>query len=158
MSVVVGGGGGAGSSSFFFSVSDVFVVLVDVVLEVSVGAAVVVIVVSVCSGGDVGRLSFGIGGVALPTVSVTTGAVRGAVRGREGEALGYAGVVLEGNDPAIVAPVVSVPSGFGFVGSVKFVVVSMFVSVSTGAGVSPGALMVEVTPLADPSCTTSYCC
>ena len=40
-------------------------------------------------------------------------------------------------------------------GSVKFVVVSTFVSVIvelvTGATVSPGALMVDVTPSAEPS-------
>jgi hypothetical protein len=39
---------------------------------------------------------------------------------------------------------------------VKAVVVSTFVSVNGGL-VSPGALMVEVTPLAEPSWTTSYC-
>lgn len=47
-------------------------------------------------------------------------------------------------------------------GRVKFVVVSADVSVIggivDGAGVSPGAVMVDVDPLADPSCTTSYCC
>jgi hypothetical protein len=52
---------------------------------------------------------------------------------------------------------VELPSGLGFVGSVKFVVVSMLVSVM-GAGVSPGPLIVDVTPLADPSCTVWYCC
>jgi hypothetical protein len=30
--------------------------------------------------------------------------------------------------------------------------------VSTGGGFSPGPLIVEVTPVAVPSCTTSYCC
>jgi hypothetical protein len=56
----------------------------------------------------------------------------------------------------MAVPAVSFPNGFGFVGMVNAVVVSTFVSV-TGGFVSPGALMVEVTPLADPSWTTSYC-
>lgn len=40
---------------------------------------------------------------------------------------------------------------------VKFDVVSAFVAVIGGGVVSPGALIVEVTPFACPSCTTSYC-
>jgi hypothetical protein len=60
-------------------------------------------------------------------------------------------------DEAIEPPALWLPSGFGLFGSVKFVVVSTFVFVN-GGGVSPGALMVEVTPLAEPSCTVSYCC
>jgi hypothetical protein len=49
------------------------------------------------------------------------------------------------------------------VGSVNVVVVSALASVpvmgvvSTGGGFSPGPLIVEVTPVAVPSCTTSYC-
>ena len=46
-----------------------------------------------------------------------------------------------------------VPSGAGLSGSVKFVVVSTPVSVSGGV-VSPGPLMVDVTPFACPSGTT----
>lgn len=121
------------------------------VVAVSVGAAV-----SVCSRGGA-ECSFGIGGVVLPIVSVTTGAfgVRVTGRGRDGGgAPGYD--VVEGRVDAI-DPAVSFPSGLGFVGSVKFVVVSTFVFVSGGA-VSPGALIVEVTPLAEPSWTVWYSC
>jgi len=46
-----------------------------------------------------------------------------------------------------------VPSGAGLSGSVKFVVVSTAVFVIGGV-VSPGALIVDVTPLAWPSSTT----
>jgi hypothetical protein len=44
--------------------------------------------------------------------------------------------------------------------SVKFEVVSALVPVIDAGGgtASPGALIVDVTPLACPSCTTSYCC
>jgi len=57
----------------------------------------------------------------------------------------------------VVVAVVAVP------GRVKAVVVSTFVPVIVelvigGGGFSPGALMVDVTPSAEPSCTTSYCC
>lgn len=130
--------------------------VVDVVSVAAVSVAVAVsvfalVLVSVCSdGGDV-RARFGIGGVVLPRVSVVTGAfdwnsLRAGVLARV--------VVTGGSEVAIVVPAVSLPSGFGLIGSVKFVVVSAFVFVM-GAGVSPGPLMVEVTPLADPSCTTS---
>jgi hypothetical protein len=67
------------------------------------------------------------------------------------------GVVLPAVSVVTGGPPVSLPSGFGLSGSVRFVVVWAFVSVA-GAVVSPGALIVEVTPLAEPSCTTSYCC
>jgi hypothetical protein len=95
------------------------------------------------------------GGVVLPTVSVTTGAfvVRAVVRGREEGGMPGAPAGLDGADgipDAIEPPAVSFPSGFGF--RVRFVVVSTFVFV-IGAGVSPGALIVDVTPLAEPSCT-----
>jgi len=164
-------------SSFFFFVSvddDVDVIEEVSVIIVSVGgggAAVSVVAVSVCgrcSRGEAGwgARSRGIGGVVLPTVSVTTGAfVTGAervvVRGRDGCAMpgvpaGYDGVV--GIPEAIEPAAVSVPSGAGFVGSVRFVVVSTFVFVIGGGVVSPGALMVDVTPLAEPSCTVWYCC
>jgi hypothetical protein len=153
-------------SSFFFVsvdddvevVDDVSVVVVSVV-EVSVGgvvAAVSVAAVSVggrsrCTRGDAGDVrSFGIAGVVLPTVSVTTGAfvVRGGrVAVMPGVPEGYEGIA-EAIEPAAVP----LPSGFGLVGSVRFVVVSTFVSVIGGV-VSPGALMVDVTPLAEPSCT-----
>jgi hypothetical protein len=152
-------------SSFFFFVSvdgEVDVVDEVSVIVVSVGGGVVdlVSVVAVSVGGFCSRgvRSFGIAGVVLPIVSVTTGAfvVRAGVRGREagrpGAPAGYAGI-----DDAIEPPAVSVPSGAGFVGSVKFVVVSTFVFVSGGV-VSPGALMVDVTPLAEPSSTVWYCC
>ncbi len=62
-----------------------------------------------------------------------------------------------GSVPAIVPgwPVVVVPVATP--GSVKSDVVSAFVPVieTGGGGGSPGALMVEVTPLVCPSCTTS---
>jgi hypothetical protein len=58
----------------------------------------------------------------------------------------YAG----GNVPANVP--VEVEIAFGSIP--KAVVVSAFVPV-TGGKVSPGPWIVEVTPLADPSCTTS---
>lgn len=124
--------------------------------------SVLVLLVSVCCGGDVRvcsgggnvRARFGIGGVALPRVSVATGAID-CDSPRAGV---WARVVVDGgSEVAVVPPAVSLPIGFGFVGSVKFVVVSAFVLVS-GAGVSPGALMVDVTPLADPSSTVWYCC
>ena len=139
---------------------------VDVVDEVSViivsvgGGGAIVSVAAVSVGGRCSRegagdvRSFGIGGVVLPTVSVTTGAfVTGAgrvdVRGRV--PAGYEGGA-PGSAEAIDPPAVSLPSGAGFVGNVKFVVVSTFVFVSGGV-VSPGALIVDVTPLAEPSWT-----
>jgi hypothetical protein len=129
-------------------------VLIVEVVSVAGHVSALVLLVSVCSGGGDVRARFGIGGVALPRVSVVTGALicdplRTGVWARV--------VVAGGSVVAIVPPVVSLPIGFGFVGSVKFVVVSTFVLVS-GAGVSPGALMVDVTPLADPSSTVWYCC
>ncbi|MEA2338557.1 MAG: hypothetical protein QOE82_2564 [Thermoanaerobaculia bacterium] len=158
---VGGGGGGVGcSSSFFFASSFFFVsddVVVDAVSVVSVvGGAVVVVsvaLVSACSRGGA-ACSFGIGGVVLPIVSVTTGA---CVIGRGRDAGGIPGVPdgyegIAGIDDAM-EPIVSVPIGFGFVGSVRLVVVSAFVFV-IGGGVSPGPLMVDVTPLAEPSWTT----
>jgi hypothetical protein len=113
-------------------------------------------------------LGIGIDGMLLPTVSVTTGAFAGTwpvvVRGRGGGAaegapvIAAGGVVVAGSDPATVGAAVELPSGFGLFGRVKAVVVSTFVSVTSGGLVSPGPLMVEVTPLACPSGTTSYCC
>jgi hypothetical protein len=154
-------------SSFFFFVSvDVEVDVVDdvsvIVVSVGGGADVSVADVSVCGRGSrgcgCGARSFGIGGVVLPTVSVTTGAfATGAGRvdvrtrgGTPGAPAGYDGA--DGIADAIEPAAVLVPSGAGLFGSVKFVVVSTFVFVSGGV-VSPGALMVDVTPLADPSCT-----
>jgi hypothetical protein len=158
-------------SSFFFFVSgDDDVDVVDevsvIVVSVGGGADVSVAAVSVCGrcsrgcgcrAGWVVR-SLGIGGVVLPTVSVTTGAfATGAGRvdvrargGTPGAPTGYEGA--DGIAEAIEPLAVPVPSGAGLVGSVRFVVVSTFVFVSGGV-VSPGALMVDVTPLADPSCT-----
>jgi len=134
------------------------------VIVVSVGGVVVVVSVAAVSvggrcsrGGDDVR-SRGIDGVVLPIVSVTTGAfvtrvdVRGRVVVMPGVPAGYEGIA-----EAIEPPAVSLPRGFGLVGSVKFVVVSTFVFVSGGV-VSPGALIVDVTPLAEPSCTVWYCC
>ncbi|MEA2239032.1 MAG: hypothetical protein QOC81_3756 [Thermoanaerobaculia bacterium] len=129
-------------------------------MVVAGGSAEEVVVLGWSSDRGVERVSFGIGGVVLPIVSVTTGAlelaipcvsVRGCVVRRTGAGLDPVGyVAVAGKDPAIVAAAVVVPSGFGF-GSVKFVVVSTFVSVI--GGVSPGPLIVEVTPLAEPSWT-----
>lgn len=147
------------------SVEDEVDVVDDVsVMTVSVGGGVVdaVSVAAVSVGGRCSRgtRSLGIAGVVLPMVSVTTGAfVTGAgrveVRGRvaggiPGVPAGYAGAA--GIAEAIEPPVVSVPRGAGLVGRVKFVVVSTFVFVNGGV-VSPGALMVDVTPLAEPSST-----
>lgn len=123
-------------------------------VSVGGGALVSVAAVSVCwrsRAAGCGTRSRGIAGVVLPMVSVTTGA-RGDVRGRDA---GMPGVpdgydVVAGMPDAIEPPAVSLPSGLGFVGSVKFVVVSAFVFVNGGA-VSPGALIVDVTPLAEPS-------
>ena len=152
-------------SSFFFfeSVDDDVIVDDDVsVIIVSVdggGADVSVAAVSVggrCAG--CGARSFGIGGVVLPIVSVTTGAfatdagrvdVRGREAGMPGAPDGFDGTA-PGIAEAIEPAAVSVPRGAGFVGSVRFVVVSTFVFVIGGV-VSPGALMVDVTPLAEPS-------
>ena len=61
-----------------------------------------------------------------------------------------------GNVPARLpagAPAVDITPGV----ELKAVVVSAPVPVRGGAVVSPGALIVEVTPLACPSWTTSYC-
>lgn len=151
---------------------DVDVVDDDVsVIIVSVGgggATVSVAAVSVCgrcSRGAGAVCCVGIGGVVLPIVSVTTGAfatgagrvdVRGREAGMPGVPAGFDGAT-PGIAEAIEPAAVSVPSGAGFVGSVKFVVVSTFVFVNGGV-VSPGALMVDVTPLAEPSCTVWYCC
>lgn len=127
------------------------------VIIVSVGGAVVDVVsvaaVSVCGRCSRGARSVGIGGVVLPIVSVTTGAFEGRVdgRGRDGVIPGVP-TGYDGIDDAMEPPAVSVPRGAGFVGSVKFVVVSTFVFVNGGA-VSPGALIVDVTPLAEPSWT-----
>jgi hypothetical protein len=74
----------------------------------------------------------------------------------------YTGGGVDGNVPAIVPGIVEVAVGAPVFGSVKFVVVSTDVlvigGVIIGCGVSPGAAIVEVAPLAEPSCTTSYCC
>jgi len=177
----VGGGGGGGtcccSPFFFFFESDDWLV-VDVVEVVSVAdvdvvSVALVALVSVCSGGGgvgvevcrclAASVGKAIDGVLLPTVSVTTGALAGTWRvevraGAGGAPLAIGGGVAAGSEPAIVGAAVEVPSGFGLFGSVKFVVVSTFVSVTSGGLVSPGPLMVEVTPLAWPSGTTSYCC
>jgi hypothetical protein len=120
-----GGGGGAVS---------VFVVSVFVV---SVGGGASVAVVSV--GGGACVLGFGC------AVALDIGGGCVAVVGRY--AGGYAG-----NVPATVFGG-CVPSGAGLSGSVKFVVVSAAVFV-IGGGVSPGPLIVDVTPLACPSSTT----
>lgn len=150
-------GGGGGGSSFFFFVSVDDEVDVVSVIAVSVGGWVdVVSVAAVSVGGRCSRgaRSLGIAGAVLPIVSVTTGAfvVRVDVRGRDGGIpgvpAGYDGGMVDAIEPAAV----SVPRGAGFVGSVKFVVVSTFVFVSGGV-VSPGPLIVDVTPLAEPSCT-----
>jgi len=134
---------------------DVSVIIVSVD-GVDGGAAGSVVAVSVCGRcAGCGARSFGIGGVVLPIVSVTTGAFvteagRVDVRGRDcGGIPGVDGAA--GIDDAI-EPAVSLPRGAGLVGSVRFVVVSAFVFVIGGV-VSPGPLIVDVTPLAEPSCT-----
>lgn len=136
-------------------VDDVSVIIVSV----DGGAGVSVAAVSVCGRcAGCGARSCGIGGVVLPIVSVTTGAfatgagrvdVRGREAGMPGVPAGYDGAA--GIDDAI-EPAVSLPRGAGLVGSVRFVVVSAFVFVIGGV-VSPGPLIVDVTPLAEPSCT-----
>jgi hypothetical protein len=129
------------SSDFFFVLGAVVVfgeVVVVAVAVVSVSESEAVAVVSVAGSGC---SSWGRG--------------CGVTRGRSGR--GVAVVLVgefvigdTGGGAPREVPAVSVPRGFGFVGIVKFVVVSAFVSV-TGGGVSPGLLMVDVTPLADPS-------
>jgi hypothetical protein len=129
------GGGGAVS---------VFVVSV---FAVSVGGGASVAVVSVGGGACVAIVSVG-GGCGLGfgcAVALDIGGGCVAVVGRY--AGGYAG-----NVPATVFGG-CVPSGAGLSGSVKFVVVSAAVFV-IGGGVSPGPLIVDVTPLACPSSTT----
>ena len=160
--------------SVFWLVS-VLVVSVLVVDDVSVGGggACVDVVVSVAGGGGcVAVVSVGAGrgrrrgcgccdcdggGCDEETVSVVVGAEDalviegivdvGVLRGAAGAAL----VVAGGSDPATVfGAVVCEPIGAGLSSSVRFVVVSAPVFVIGGV-VSPGALMVEVTPLACPS-------
>ena len=143
--VSVGGGGVGGSSSgFFFTSGGVVVVFGDgCVSAVVVGTDASSVAVMVVSVAGSGRNTCGGDGVET--------------RGRSGR-----GNVVDvigagcGTEPAIAVPAVSLASGFGLFASVKLVVVSALVSVS-GAGVSPGPLIVDVTPLADPSGTTSYC-
>ena len=127
-----------------FAVS-VFVVSVGggaSVAVVSVGGACVA-VVSVRGGCGLG-FGWAVGTVALDIGGACT---RGCVAVEGGYEGGYAG-----NVPATVFGG-CVPSGAGLSGSVKFVVVSAAVLV-IGAGVSPGALIVDVTPLACPSSIT----
>lgn len=140
---------------------------VDVDDEVSVivvsagGGAMVSVAVSVRGRGSRGAgevRCVGIDGVVLPIVSVTTGAfVRADTRGRDGAIPGAPVGYVVGIEDAIEPPAVSLPRGAGLFGSVMFVVVSTFVFVIGGV-VSPGALIVDVTPLAEPSCTVWYCC
>jgi hypothetical protein len=151
---------------FFFVSAEVDVEVVDdvsvIIVSVGGGGAVVsVAAVSVCGrcsrGCGCGARSRGIAGVVLPTVSVTTGAFvtvagRVDVRGRDGCATPGVPAAYEGADGIADAIEPSVPRGAGFVGSVRLVVVSTFVFV-IGGGVSPGPLIVDVTPLAEPSCT-----
>lgn len=143
---------------------DVVVVLVTAVfVGGGCGSAVAVVGAGgACCGG-------GVGGVCVVRVvwlgrgRTTAVVVRGA---------GEAGTVsipllirpLEsevGRVPARLPGPVGAPSVA--VGRVNAVVVSAFGPVpvigvlSTGGAVSPGALMVEVTPFAEPSWTTSYC-
>ena len=135
----------------------VFVVLVFVVsvFGVYVGGGASVAVVSVGGGACVavvsvrGGCGLGFGWVVVGTVALDIGGActRGCLAVEGGYAGGYAG-----NVPATVFGG-CVPSGAGLSGSVKFVVVSAAVLV-IGAGVSPGALIVDVTPLACPSSTT----
>jgi len=116
-----------------------------VVVSVAV-VSVSSVVVAVVSVAGSGRNSCGRGGGVYTRGRSGRGAIVEVV------VIGVIAVV----EPDMAVPAVSLPSGFGF-GMVKFVVVSTFVFVSGGV-VSPGPLMVEVTPLADPSWTTSYCC
>jgi hypothetical protein len=110
--------------------------------------------VSVCGG------AVWVGGGAAVSVLLFIGGFAGVARGR---GRGVGAEVVVGKVPAtvpgccVVVAVVAVP------GRVKAVVVSTFVPVivelvTGGGGFSPGALMVDVTPVAEPSCTTSYCC
>ncbi len=151
--VVVGGGcvsvcaGGGGFSSFFFSVG--FSEGGGAVVSVEGGGGGAVSV----SGGIVLVMGGGGGGA----VSVRGGVGRGAVvRGGATPTITLP-LVSCGSVPAIVPgwPVVVVPVATP--GRLKFDVVSAFVPViETGGGRgSPGALIVEVTLLVCPSCTTS---
>ena len=153
MSVVVGAtvsvGGG---SSFFFSFGGAVVFVVSVVsVCVSVGGGGALVVVSV---------------VSVVGVRGRCGAMVSVVVGADGVALVIGGCVdvgtqrcaadcpvVVGNVPATVFGVPCVPSGAGLSSRVKFVVVSTPVFVIGGV-VSPGAWIVDVTPLACPSGTT----
>jgi len=124
--------------------------VVVVVVVVSVFA------VSVCSssffGGSLAVVSVGGKTSSVTAVSVGGCGVGAVALDIGGGVTGRGRGVYAGSVPATVLGG-WVPSGAGLSGSVKFVVVSMAVSVR-GGGVSPGALMVEVTPLAWPSSTT----
>ena len=120
---------------------------------VSVAGGACVDIVSVC-GGRGRRRGCGWGGEDDPTVSVAVGAEDDAlvICGMVDVAAPRGAVVVGGSVPATVfgAALPCVPSGAGLSSSVKFVVVSTPVFVIGGV-VSPGALMVDVTPLACPS-------
>lgn len=133
--VPVSVGGGVGGGGFF---------AVEVV-------SVAVSVEEVVAGGPF------VGGVVVSVDALFIGVFCGSLRGRR--TTGCAGGAV-GNVDAIVPGLVVAVVDAVF-GNVKFVVVSTFVAVIGGVvavGVSPGALIVDVTPLADPSSTTSYCC
>ncbi len=141
---VEGGGVGGGGASFGFGSAD--------------GGAVAVVVGAFASGAAVEVES----DVELDDIGAADGSVRvSVVFTGVGFGSAYEGGGVVGKELATVLGAVDVAVGAAF-GSVKFVVVSAAVSVIggivDGAGVSPGAVIVEVDPLADPSCTTSYCC
>lgn len=95
------------------------------------------------------------GGVAVSVVGAELAIAGGGVIGLS---TGFGrGAGDCGRDPAIVPEgIVDVDMVFG---RVKFVVVSTAVLVAAvRGGISPGAAIVELVPLADPSSTTSYCC
>jgi len=136
---------------------------VDVVSVCSGGGAVVVAEVSVCSGGGAGCFVFfgGGGNSVCGFVFVITirdgccGCVVVITRGGGGAVGRTAGgtVVVTGSVPASEpGGTVPVVSTFGV--RVKLLVVSALVFV-IGGGVSPGALIVDDTPLAWPSETTA---
>ena len=129
-------------------------------MSVCVGGGCVVVDVSLCGGG----------GTATVSVAVVLVSGGGSVRMTRG--FGFGGrIVVVGNGNGgyvcvIAGGMVVVSGGIVVVavavGIVKFVVVSAFVAVSgvetAGGCVSPGPLIVDETPVADPSSTTSYFC
>jgi hypothetical protein len=101
---------------------------------------------------------FGTATVSVAIVVLSSRGGRGFATGRRGVFAGGTGGMLLAIVPGCCIEPIDVSVCVW--GSVKFVVVSAFVPVRgtdavVGGGVSPGPLIVDVTPLVEPSCTTS---